>query len=137
MLVRVGPLARPLPPALSEVLGAASPVKVGRGVATDANKLESEGCLVGCVEELKGKCSLKEAALTVARLELKRVAGKAGSAMTNWDARELSPEALRYAAFDAIAAAHVYHVQGGRGVQGPEARRTTARRRAQRKAREA
>ena len=136
VVVRVGQMARPLPPVLSQLLGAACPVKVGRNVAGDANKLESEGCLVGCVEELQGKCSLKVAARTVAGLELSEPAGgKAGSAMTNWDARELSPEALRYAAFDAVAAAHVWCLQGGRGVQEPEARRAAARRRAERKAR--
>ena len=133
LLVRIGQMARPLPPALSALLAANAPVKVGRGVAADANKLEGDGCLVGSIEELKGKDSLKDAARKVARLELT----KGGSAFTNWDARELSEAALRYAAFDAIAAAHVYHVQGGRGLQAPEARRHAAKRAQRRKVRDA
>jgi len=132
LLVRIGQMARPLPPALSAMLAADVPVKVGRGVAADANRLECDGCLVGSVDELKGRDSLKDAARKVARLELT----DGGSAFTNWDASELSIEALRYAAFDAIAAAHVYDVQGGRGVQAPKARRGAARKRTQaRKAR--
>ena len=71
LLVRIGQMARPLP-ALSALLAANAPVKVGRGVAADANKLEGDGCLVGSIdlEELKGKDSLKDAARKVARLEL-------------------------------------------------------------------
>ena len=133
LLVRIGQMSRPLPPALSELLAAAAPVKVGRGVAADANRLEREfGCLVGRVDELKGRQSLKDVARSVARLEPPY---KTGSALTNWDARELSTEVLQYAAFDAIAAAHVYHVQGGRGAQEPEARRGTEQMREKRKAR--
>ena len=44
LLVRVNQLPRPLPPALCAVLAAQTPVKVGRGVADDANRLEAEGC---------------------------------------------------------------------------------------------
>ena len=39
----------------------------------------------------------------------------------------------RYAAFDAIATAHVYHLQGGRGVLAAEARRATKRTRRRRR----
>ena len=39
----------------------------------------------------------------------------------------------RYAAFDAIAAAHVYHLEGGRGVQAAKARRNAAKRTRRRK----
>ena len=39
----------------------------------------------------------------------------------------------RYAAFDAIAAAHVYHLEGGRGVLAAEARRGAAKRTRRRK----
>jgi hypothetical protein len=39
----------------------------------------------------------------------------------------------RYAAFDAIAAAHVHHLEGGRGVQAAEARRDAAKRTRRRK----
>ena len=39
----------------------------------------------------------------------------------------------RYAAFDAIATAHVYHMQGGRGVQAAEARRAAKRTRRRRR----
>ena len=42
--------------------------------------------------------------------------------MTDWGARELAAEKLKYAAFDAFAAAYVYDACGGAGgvaVGGP------------------
>ena len=100
---------RPLPPALCAVLAAQTPVKVGRGVADDANRLEAEGCCdVGWVDELPGRESLKDLAARVPALP--RVTRRqAGGFMTNWEARALSPDTLHYAAFDAIAAAATEH----------------------------
>ena len=55
--------------------------------------------------------------------------------MCNWDARVLPPDALRYAAFDAIAAAAVWNAQGGKGPRMADERRATAQSRARQKAR--
>lgn len=134
LLVRINQMARPLPPALCAVLEAETPVKVGRGVADDANRLEDEGCCdVGWVDELPGRESLKDLAARVPALP--RVTRRqAGGFMTNWEARSLSADTLHYAAFDAIAAAAVYNQLGGRGVRPPDERRRVAARRKRKKA---
>ncbi len=107
----------PLPPALTALLEDENVAKVGRGIRDDARMLRAQfSCDVAGVTELPGRTSLKELARSVGGLVPPK-----SSCMTNWDARELSQEALSYAAFDAIASAAVF-ARGG-GVGSPEKRR--------------
>lgn len=109
LLVRVGQMPR-LPSRLGRLLAAEAPTKVGRGIRDDARWIRSQlGTSVAGVQELTGKDSLKSLARQWADPSLAGMVAEVESQwMTNWDARVLSPEALRYAAFDAIAAYAVY-----------------------------
>lgn len=105
LLVRVGQMPRPLPPRLCALLGASSPLKVGRGIRQDAKLIRAQlGAVLAGVKELPGRESLKSLACTVGGL---RLPGD-GKWMTNWDARELDTTSLQYAAFDSIAAFAVH-----------------------------
>lgn len=116
LLVRVGEMRQlraeggeggeqaPLSPRLSALLAAPTPLKLGRGIRGDAKLLRALGCDVGGATELPMRReSLKAMGRSVAWLVPPK-----GKWNTNWDARELSDESLRYAAWDAVAACAVY-----------------------------
>ena len=125
LLVRVGQMPRPLPPRLCALLGASSPLKVGRGIRQDAKLIRAQlGAVLAGVKELPGRESLKALACTVGGL---RLPGD-GKWMTNWDARELDTMSLQYAAFDSIAAFAV-HAKSNQTMQGTgQIARTRSRR---------
>ena len=125
LLVRVGQMPRPLPPRLCALLGASSPLKVGRGIRQDAKLIRAQlGAALAGVKELPGRESLKALACTVGGL---RLPGD-GKWMTNWDARELDTMSLQYAAFDSIAAFAV-HAKSNQTMQGTgQIARTRSRR---------
>jgi len=122
LIVRVGQMDPPLPVGLQRILGATAPVKVGRGIRQDARMLRSQlGAEVNGVVELLGKDSLKSLARSVGGLKLP----EEGKWMNNWDARDLSENALRYAAFDSIAAfaIHAAQLKGGKQPGMPSAQK--------------
>ena len=104
MLVRVGQMQLPLPPGLTRLLEAEAPLKVGRGLRADVSELRRLGCEVGGATELAGKESLKSLARSVGGL----TPPSDGGWMTHWNARELTEDKLRYAAFDAFAAVAIF-----------------------------
>ena len=88
---------------------------MGRGVREDAKLIRRQcECEVNGVVELPGRANLKTMARTVGGLAVPNE----GKWLTNWEARMLGTEALRYAAFDAIAAHAVYEHSGV--AAGPE-----------------
>ena len=98
---------RALPPRLAQLLGAERPLKVGRGVAGDARLLcEQFGCDVRGAVELPGSESLKNLARRVG------LTPPSSEARTDWGSRQLTGEAIAYAAFDAWASAAVWSQRG-------------------------
>lgn len=96
----------PLPPRLVSLLASTETLKVGRGIRDDAKLIRRQlGVDVSGAVELPGRLSLKDLAREATTLTLP----DAAKWMTNWDARQLSADALTYAAFDAIAAYEIYH----------------------------
>lgn len=95
----------PLPPILASLLGSPTPLKVGRGIKDDAKLIRRQlGVEVTGTVELPGRLSLKDLAKSATRLEQPDSA----KWMTNWDARHLPTDVLKYAAFDAIAAYEIH-----------------------------
>ena len=114
LLLRIGEmrqLGTPLPARLVALLEGQPPLKVGRGIRGDAKMVydqlgvDMRARTAGLVE-LAGKDNLKSLARQYASFPMPPE-GKL-SWCTNWDARTLSTDSLRYAALDAIAAADVY-----------------------------
>ena len=105
LLVRVGDMGEALPAKLTKLLEAEAPLKVGRGLKADVAALRRRfGCNVGGATELQGRENLKSLARSVGGLSPPPEKGW----MTNWAARELDDDKLRYAAFDAFAAASIF-----------------------------
>lgn len=130
LLLRVGQMPLPLPPRLRALLGASSPLKVGRGIRQDTRLIRTQlGADLDGVRELPGRESLKSLARTAG---LRVPTGDRW--MTNWDARVLPEDSLRYAAFDSIAAYAVHqslpsasHAGGASGATSGTARRKRMR----------
>ena len=138
LLIRVGEMramgVEALPPGLTRLLTTNPPLKVGRGIRDDVSIIRTQlgvemyggggrgggggsgpqGNGGGIVELPLPKESLKSLARQYGSFP---VPNDLTSPLTNWDARELSIDVLRYAAFDAIAAYDLYTRVPGTGVR--------------------